>query len=62
MKRLLFATFLTQFLGSAAFANLENHYTFDSEDTLTNDSSGNDRHAFIDDLEVEKKGRGFLFL
>ena len=42
----------TLFCCATTFANLENHYTFDSEATLTNDSSGNDRHGFLDDLEV----------
>ena len=36
-----------------ARGDLENHYTFDDSENVTFDSSGNDRHGFIDDFDVE---------
>ena len=45
-------------------ANLELHMEFNSAETLTTDSSGNDRHGFLDDLEAgwaEDETRGGVF-
>lgn len=53
--------FLTVLAAGPLFGKLENHYTFDSEATVTSDSSGNGRDAFLDDLEVawiEDEDRG----
>lgn len=40
------------FAGTPLWADLENHYTFDDAASVTNDSSGNNRHGFLDDFEV----------
>ncbi|MCA9212179.1 MAG: hypothetical protein KDB27_03865 [Planctomycetales bacterium] len=53
MKHSCFLAFSVALMwGATALADLENHYNFDTEATLTDDSSGNGRSGFLDDLEV----------
>ena len=40
---------------SVSHAQLENHYTFDNENDIGADSSGNDREAEIEDFERRRE-------
>lgn len=60
-RRTMTSVLCISLMATVANAALENQYTFDTDETLTVDSSGNERDAFIDDLElrwVEDDERG----